>query len=294
LGLSYYTAREILRCGEAAPLGSVATIGRLQQFLLPSQITALRSAYGLPAGPWSTQAFGGFSEDFFRAAGASSVTSIDASAYEGAEIVHDMNAPTAPELECKFDLVVDGGSIEHIFRPDRAVANVLRMTKIGGHVIIEAPANNLCGHGFYQFSPEFFFAVLSERSGFEIGRMLLIECVYPGVSLVAQRRAYAVRSPREAGERVSVLSRRPLLLLVHATKRAHVDDPFAVAPQQSDYEAQWQDAGGQRSRAAALAIAAARIVKRHSAGTLLAHHFLGVRQRRRYSLRNRDFFTPED
>jgi SAM-dependent methyltransferase len=146
LGLSYYTAREILRCGEQAPLGLVATIGRLQPFLLPPQITALRSAYGLPAAPWSTQAFGGFSEDFFRAAGASSVVSIDASAYEGAEIVHDMNAPTPPELECKFDLVVDGGSIEHIFRPDRAVANVMRMTKVGGHVIIEAPARPTSGN----------------------------------------------------------------------------------------------------------------------------------------------------
>ncbi|MGO9959041.1 MAG: hypothetical protein ACLP50_24265 [Solirubrobacteraceae bacterium] len=101
-------------------MGSVATIGRLQQFPLPSQITALRTAYGIPAGPWSTQAFGGFSEDFFRAAEASSVISIDASAYEGAEIVHDMNAPIPPELECKFDLVVDGGSIEHIFARSRA------------------------------------------------------------------------------------------------------------------------------------------------------------------------------
>jgi hypothetical protein len=293
LGLSYYTAREILRCREVAPLGSVATIGRLQQFLLPSQITKLRSAYGLPPGPWSTQAFGGFSENFFSAAGASSVTSIDASAYEGAELVHDMNAPIPPELECRFDLVVDGGSIEHIFRPDRAVTNTLRMTKVGGHVIIEAPANNLCGHGFYQFSPEFFYAALTGHSGFEIDRLLLIECVYPSVSLVRQRRAYAVRSPREVGQRVSVLSRRPLLLLAHATKRSHVEDPFTIPPQQSDYEMQWQDANRKGSRVAELALAAARIVKRHPAGTMLAHHYLGARQRRRYSLRNTDFFTPE-
>jgi SAM-dependent methyltransferase len=271
----------------------VATIGRLQQFLLPSQVPALRSAFGLPAGPWSTQAFGGPSDDFFRAAGASSVTAIDASAYEGAEIVHDMNLPIAAELECTFDLVVDGGSIEHIFRPDRAVGNVLRMAKVGGHVIIEAPANNLCGHGFYQFSPEFFFSALGAPSGFEIVRMLLIECVYPTVSLVEQRRAYAVRSPRELGERVGILSRRPLLLLVHTTKRAHVEDPFAVVPQQSDYEARWHDPNRKGTRVAELALTAARFVKRHPAGTLLAHHYRGMRQRRRFSLGNEDFFVPE-
>jgi hypothetical protein len=294
MGLNYYTAREVLRGRVGATLGAVATIGRLQQFLLADQIAALRAAHDLPADGWAEQPFGGSADGFFRAAGASEISAIDASDYEGAAILHDMNVAIGPELERLFDLVVDGGSIEHIFRPDRALANVMRMTKVGGRVLIWAPANNQCGHGFYQFSPEFFFSSLHEGTGFKIDRVLLVECVYPSVSLVAPRRAYVVRSPREVRERVGVVSRRPLMLLVNAIKRAHVDDPFAVPPQQSDYEAQWSDrADARSSRLAGFASAAAVIARRHPLGAAVAHHALGQSERRRFSLRNRSFFEPD-
>ena len=48
-----------------------------------------------------------------------------------------------------------------------------------------------------------------------------------------------MHSPAEVRQRVGALSRRPLMLLVNARKRAHQDDPFAITPQQSDYVAQW-------------------------------------------------------
>ena len=44
----------------------------------------------------------------------------------------------------------------------------MNMTSWGGYLILHTPANNLCGHGFYQFSPELFFSVLNEANGFQI------------------------------------------------------------------------------------------------------------------------------
>ena len=294
MGLNYLTAREILSCRTPAGLGRVITIGRLQQFLLPAQLAELQRDRRLAPGAWSDCRFGEYAEDFFRAAGASSISSLDASAYEGADVVHDMNLPLPPQLHNAYDLVIDGGSMEHVFRPDQALANTMRLTAVGGHLIIWTPANNQCGHGFYQFSPEFFFAALQARAGFALERVLLVECVYPEVSLVAPRRAYAVRDPREVRARVGALSRRPLMLLAHARKLEHLDAPLAITPQQSDYEAEWQgQSHAGATPAARLATAAAGRLKATGAGTLLVHHARGLASRRRFSLRNRRFFDPQ-
>jgi hypothetical protein len=294
MGLNYFTAREILDGRRDGELGDVVTIGRLQQFMLRGQLDALRARFQLPGGPWLTQPYGAYADGFFAAAGARSLTAIDVSAYEGAGVVHDMNEPIAAELHCRYHVCVDGGSLEHVFRPDRALANAMRITAVGGRLIIWAPANNLCGHGFYQFSPEFFFSALREPAGFALSDVHVVECVYPAVSLVPPRRAYRVRDPRELRERVGVQSRRPLMLLVSATKLHHVEEPFADAPRQSDYEAQWRSHTGARPGSRrSLAGAAARRVRGNRATSLVVNHALGLTQRRRYSLRNRRFFEPE-
>ena len=291
MGLNYYTAREILGCRRDGRLGEVLTIGRLQQYLLPAQIDRLAREHGLGDGPWVTQRFGEFADDFFRAAGADRLVSLDASAYQGAEIVRDLNEPVT-DMRCRYDVCVDGGSLEHIFRPDRALANEMGMLRPGGQLIIWTPANNLCGHGFYQFSPEFFFSALTADSGFALREVLLVECVYPQVSLITPRRAFHVRSPRELRRRVGVLSRRPLMLLVSATKLSHVEQPFARVPQQSDYVNEWERAVPEATTGR-LVSSAAGLARRTPAGAALVNHVIGLGERRRFSLRNRRSFVPE-
>ena len=181
--------------------------------------------------------------------------------------------------------------------PAVALANMMRMTQIGGSLIVWTPANNLCGHGFYQFSPEFFFSSLSGEHGFNLRQVSLVECVFPSVSLVEPRRSFAVRSPYEARSRVEVLSKRPLMLLVHAVKTAHLDTPFARPPQQSDYVAAWE--GRQRRlgrRAATLGGVrqrGLRVLRATERGRQIARIAQGVAERRRHSLRNRRFFTRQ-
>jgi hypothetical protein len=53
---------------------------------------------------------GCYAEETFRALGASEVDSLDASEYEGATIVHDLNDPLPQELTGRYTLVFDGGT----------------------------------------------------------------------------------------------------------------------------------------------------------------------------------------
>lgn len=51
-----------------------------------------------------------------RALGASSVTSMDFSDYEGADVIYDLNRRQLPEhLKQAFDIIIDIGVIEHVF-----------------------------------------------------------------------------------------------------------------------------------------------------------------------------------
>lgn len=299
MGLNYYVAREVLRARTtSAPGFSVATLGRLQQFLLPKQCEQLCDEFDLdPAAPWCSVPFGGYGEQLLEAIGAGQAVSIDASGYEGASVTHDMNVPVPSELCERFDIVIDGGTLEHVFTPSVALANMMKMVRVGGSLIVWTPANNLCGHGFYQFSPEFFFSALSEDRGFDLRHVSLVECVFPSVSLVAPRRAYHVRSPQEVRRRVEVRSKRPLMSLAHAVKAAHLDDPFAELPQQSDYVAAWHGENHQAhlgsETAARVRGATLQILRASERGRAVVRWLQGMSERRASSLRNRDSFTPE-
>lgn len=94
---------------------------------------------------------------FFRMIGAKEVHALDYSDYEGADIIFDLNSKDIPKsLIERFDVVIDGGVLEHIFRPDIAIANIVMMTKPYGTVYNMVPCAGLVNHGFYSFSPTFF------------------------------------------------------------------------------------------------------------------------------------------
>jgi SAM-dependent methyltransferase len=95
---------------------------------------------------------------FFQALGFSDCKALDVSAYEHADILFDLNqAETPPELVDQWDVVFDGGTIEHVFHTPNALANIFRFLKTGGRVIHMAPSSNHMDHGFYMFSPTLFW-----------------------------------------------------------------------------------------------------------------------------------------
>jgi hypothetical protein len=128
-------------------------------------------------------------------------------------------------------VVVDSGSLEHIFHVPHALRSCVQMAAVGGHVLILTPANNFMGHGFYQFSPDLFYRVLAPAYGFRLERLLIHEAA-PNAPW------YRVADPAALGRRVQLLNSFHTTLLVQARKVAAVDN-WPGWPQQSDYAAQW-------------------------------------------------------
>ncbi len=229
------------------------TLGRQYMMVSPERMAALLREHGLwppPEGETKfLEALRGTKWRFdilARALGAKNSSALDASSYENAQIIHDLNQPVPPELEERYDVVIDGGTLEHVFNFPVAIANCMKMVKTGGHLILLTPANNCFGHGFYQFSPELFFRVLSRENGFEVVRMVALEDGFGRSSLLGVKYDfplngpwYEVRDPAEVRERVALVNAKPVTLYVLAKKISR-EMIFKATPQQSDYLPQWE------------------------------------------------------
>ena len=258
-------------------LGDVLTLGRQEL----SDGTRIARAHSLLEPPDESRRF---AEWALRGIGATSVGSLDASAYEQASVIHDLNAPLSEAHHERFDTVIDGGTLEHVFDVRQSLSTLMQLTRVGGSVFLFTPANNQMGHGFYQFSPELFFRAFAPSNGFEIRRMVL-------QPLVFLRRSYEVANPAVVGERVALIHRAPVRLLVHAVRTGNVPI-FAEAPQQSDYSTAWER-GTRRNSA------------REELPRRIYHSFVAKLPPRardaiyatyfgltRHTLRNRRFFMP--
>ena len=185
----------------------------------------------------------GYAESFLRKLGAVEIDSFDASAYENATCIHDFNFPLSEKFFGRFSLVLDGGTLEHIFNFPQAVSNCMRMLEPGGHYLGVTPANNFAGHGFYQFSPELYFRIFSQSNGFAVRQMLAFESERDSAMAwdSARRctRWYEVADPEVVKDRVTLVNRCETYLLVIAQKTATVPI-FATPIQQSDYAALWE------------------------------------------------------
>ncbi len=175
----------------------------------------------------------GFVEPLLRHLGARELDSLDASAYEGGTVVHDLNEPLPDDLRNRYSLVFDGGSLEHVFNFPQALKNCMEAVELGGHLVSITPANNLFGHGFYQFSPELFYRALAPANGFSVVTVLVR-------AIHRWARWYAVSDPEVVGARVTLTSPWTWLLFVLA-KRTELVEPLSEWPQQSDYAAVWSD-----------------------------------------------------
>lgn len=216
---------------EGVAFDRTLTIGR--QFLLVppdrlAEMLAPLSAEDLLAPPEEPS----FAEALLRRLGADEVCSIDGSDYEGATFVHDLNRPLPSSFDRRFTVVLDGGCLEHIFDFATAIRNCMQLVEVGGHLLCMAPVSNAAGHGFYQFSPELYYRVLSPENGFVVERMLLAE-VRPDATW------YRVVDPAVAGRRIEFTTRHPAYLYVQARR---VDDrpPLRSPPVQSDYDQRWK------------------------------------------------------
>jgi hypothetical protein len=222
-------------------------IGHQSLLLYPGELREIRRSC---PGALKDYKWGEFADRFFtQCLGVSEVSTMDYSSYEGAELLHDLNQPIPSELEGRFDVVVEAGSLEHVFNFPVAIANLMQMTRVGGTLFVTTVSNNLCGHGFYQFSPELIFRIFTPENGFELGKVLALEARFPGIELTPITGVFEVADPASVGSRVGLMTQRPIMLCCEARKTANLP-LFAKSPMQSDYAAAWRSSDKpERSRA---------------------------------------------
>ena len=162
------------------------------------------------------------------------VESLDVSSYQKSSIVHDLNFPIDDSLLNKYDLVIEGGSLEHIFNFPVALTNLVKMLKPGGTLFMSTMANNHCGHGFYQFSPELFFSVFSGES-FKNLSIYLAPSYFPGAELFQKSFIYKVESPIKIKGRVGLRTNSPITINVMVERTEKYFDEFESIIQ-SDYK----------------------------------------------------------
>jgi hypothetical protein len=237
MGIEVQTVKLLLLARQAGvDFGDALTIGRQDMLISPEDMASAFARFGETLSAQDAELLSGrrdrFSDALFRRLGARSVDALDISGFEGATLIHDLNRPLPEDMAGRFSVVFDGGTLEHVFHCTTALASYMALPRMGGHLLIAVPANNEMGHGFYQFSPEFFFRTLTPENGYRLCGLFL-------VPMFADADWLRARDPATAGRRVGFNApRKPSYLFVIA-QRVERAPAFAQTPQQSDYSAEW-------------------------------------------------------
>jgi hypothetical protein len=145
-------------------------LGRQQIFQKEDSIKDILERYGFKHLKRSCTT-NDFAEQLLHDLGFEEVDSLDYSDFEGATILHDMNKPI--HLEKRYDFIIDCGTTEHIFHVPQVFETIQTLLEVGGVFCSVVPNNNMSGHGMYQFSPEFFLSLFTEKYGMELKELYI-------------------------------------------------------------------------------------------------------------------------
>ena len=224
MGISLSSARFLIgEMGRGVDFSKTLTLGRQGVYMQRNQYKMVCSLLNVEPPRHAT-----FADELFVGLGAKSLDVLDASPYEGAVFTHDLNQPLPATLSKKWSCVIDGGTLEHVFNFPEAIKTCMQLVEQGGHLILITPWNNWAGHGFYQFSPELFYRILSPDNGFLLERMLVHQ----------DGKWFSVKDPDSLGMRVEDYGSQPTQLFISA-KKFKAMPIFSQWPQQSDYSKAW-------------------------------------------------------
>jgi len=219
-------------------------VGRQVVHAPRNAIDAILGVIGISPEHASTILEGQFAEPLFDLLGAKRVSSLDVSDFEGATIIHDLNHPLPTSLANRFSVVLEGGTIEHVFNVPQAFKNCMEMVRVGGHFIHVNPANNYMGHGFWQFCPELIYRIFSLENGFQIKAVLMHEHEIRGRG-ASFGKWYKVEDPAVQHCRVELINAKRTSICTIA-QRVGDETIFARFPQQSFYVERWNQAHQRR------------------------------------------------
>lgn len=97
------------------------------------------------------------SRSVFKSVGVRDVVTINVWQEYPEDIIADLCNPIPIDLACKFDRVLDHGTIEHCYNPVAALWFASRAVKPGGSILHLSGLDGWKGHGFFQIQAEWFF-----------------------------------------------------------------------------------------------------------------------------------------
>lgn len=172
MGVSLIPAMFLLRCAchvGAARKGVV--LGRQKLHMPPRRVErfiAAAAGRGVALCEEDIVQPDGFTERLFAALGYPPIEALDFTDAEGAHHVHDLNRPVPDALRGRFDIVIDGGTSEHIFYIGQALDNCHEMLRPGGLFLSYVSCDGWFGHGFFQTGPDVPWRYWYHARGYEM------------------------------------------------------------------------------------------------------------------------------
>lgn len=115
-------------------------------------------------------------KSFFELIGISSKDyfDVDKFNFDKPRLLHDLEKPFPKKFKNYFKLIIDSGTLEHIFDIKAVMKNIVYISRIGGYVLHITPTNNFLNHGFFQINPTF-FSDFYTANGFKVIESYLVE-----------------------------------------------------------------------------------------------------------------------
>jgi hypothetical protein len=216
--------------------GPVLTLGNQDVYASHAELQALFREQGCPLietepVPHTSASFreaGGryrsfvHARTFFAMMGIADYADLDLLDVDAPTIVHDLNRPVPAGLRDRFHLVVDSGTLEHIFDVRQVVESVVAMCRTSGWVVHLSPASNFVDHGFYSLSPSFFYDAY-QVNGFDDFSCHLVQ---------VDPRDYFAPCPylpyTYGMDLTELIDPRRQLLVAFAARKARGPAPFAI------------------------------------------------------------------
>jgi hypothetical protein len=168
---------------------------------------------------------------FFEMLGISDYVDLDKFDSDRPAVLHDLNQPVPEDLQNRFGLVFDGGTIEHIFDVRQVMDNVRHLLRVRGCVIHVASFR--MDHGFYAFSPGFFYDFYG-ANGFGEFECHLLEVDFSNIASTYARRHRCVEY--QYGMPLDGLLDASKEILVFFAARKLESTPALSIPTQGTYE----------------------------------------------------------
>lgn len=137
-----------------------------------------------------------------------------------AALRHDLNQPV--DLGRRFDMVIDGGTAEHVFDVCQFFRTCHDLTRPGGLMLHNNPFRGWLDHGFYNFNPTLYWD-LAGANGYDVLMMVYHEANPPRAVQLSSREQI-VDMAREGG-----LATSAMLYAVY--RKPEGDKPFTVPAQ---------------------------------------------------------------